>query len=808
MGRKFFPLVCFFACVNCVAQQYPFVYYTPKDGLVNSRVRSIKQDSKGRMWFITYGGLSVYDGTRFINYKQDNGLAHELVNDIAEVGPDSFLIATNTQVLNTLVKGKLGVYKTADGFCPVINRFLKSRDGKWYVTADDGLFVLEGSNFRRLSLIDKNANDLGAALDKIVEWKDFFLIIPWSQYSAKLLLYDRRNNKLLNAYTKEDVTNVATDMQNRIWLSGAKGIKIIDTAWLQNGEIAFLPLPAQYKNLADKRDVFIFFDKERNTWLYGGSTVEKISPELQQQSFSTQQGLKTGNLVDIFRDREGIIWMATDGNGVVKLNGTHIQILNSFSANGTSIITALQQQNDTVWFFNAENNVVHSLYKNHLHSYSLSGKKIMPSNIIIVGQKLYLVVQDKIICILKKNDIRSYNQPQIVHTDKATEKVFGASVADVHGGIIVITKKNDGTFSLDVLKDGKYLMDYPISYTADQMAFDRQGRLWVVTRDNHLIVFTIHPDQPGKYLQMQKDYFKELPQMSPRSITIDKNNYVWVGTRYNGLYRLEFNGGKLKSYRQFTTRNGLTDNFIYNLHADENNMIWIGTQAGLDKLFWKNDRYIISNIGKTYNFFQSVFKIITTKDNTAWAVTGERNILKISSSNISPVTPPALLLTSLEVNNRDYYGSKNSFSYKENNLSFHVAAPSFTDERSIRYGYLLEGSGNNNWSVPSNDAIFNVINLAPGKYSLKVRSEFPEAMYPAQTLAYPFIIKPPFWQTWWFIAGVGMLGIGALIFVIRFYYRRKLEKQIVILEKQQAIEKERTRIATDMHDDLGAGLSR
>jgi signal transduction histidine kinase len=52
------------------------------------------------------------------------------------------------------------------------------------------------------------------------------------------------------------------------------------------------------------------------------------------------------------------------------------------------------------------------------------------------------------------------------------------------------------------------------------------------------------------------------------------------------------------------------------------------------------------------------------------------------------------------------------------------------------------------------------------------------------------------------------LIIGVLIAAIRFYYRRKLEKQKIVLEKQQAIEKERTRIATDMHDDLGAGLSR
>jgi signal transduction histidine kinase len=137
-----------------------------------------------------------------------------------------------------------------------------------------------------------------------------------------------------------------------------------------------------------------------------------------------------------------------------------------------------------------------------------------------------------------------------------------------------------------------------------------------------------------------------------------------------------------------------------------------------------------------------------------------------------------------------------------------VAATSFIDEKSIRYSYLLHGSGNNEWSEPLNNARFNFLNLSPGSYTLKVRSDFPEMIYPRQIISYSFIIKPPWWQTWWFRILIGLLVVGLFILTIRVYYRRKLEKQKVFLEKQQAIEKERTRIATDMHDDLGAGLSR
>jgi signal transduction histidine kinase len=204
-----------------------------------------------------------------------------------------------------------------------------------------------------------------------------------------------------------------------------------------------------------------------------------------------------------------------------------------------------------------------------------------------------------------------------------------------------------------------------------------------------------------------------------------------------------------------------------------------------------------------------VSRIITTSDNTVWGITNEA-ILKIAEPDNGPLSAeaPPLILTSLEVNNSPWHDSSNNFSHRHNNFSFEVASPSFIDERSIQYSYLLEGGGHASWSAPSNNATFNFINLAPGHYTLKVRAEFPERIYPAQMMSYSFSITPPWWQTWWARLGIAAAVLTLLILITRFYYAGKLEKQKHFLERKQAIEKERTRIATDMHDDLGAGLSR
>src|SRR6476620_8482982 len=150
MLKKLFFIACFIYS-HCFAQQYPFVHYTPKDGLVNSRVRKAYQDSKGRMYFITFGGLSVYDGARFKNYTTQNGLVANLVNDVLEVGEDSLLVAVNTSALNVLVKGQMKKF-IISGNCPIVNQLLKSNDGNIYASTDEGLFRFRSNRFEKLSV--------------------------------------------------------------------------------------------------------------------------------------------------------------------------------------------------------------------------------------------------------------------------------------------------------------------------------------------------------------------------------------------------------------------------------------------------------------------------------------------------------------------------------------------------------------------------------------------------------------------------------------------------------------------------------
>src|SRR5687767_203952 len=152
MRGKFIFIVLMWTTLS-KSQPNPFITYTPRDGLVSARVRNAYQDSKGRMYFLTYGGLSVYDGVRFKNYTVRDGLSADLVNDVIEIGHDSLLIATNSPLsLNLLTGNRIENFPLAVETTPLINKFLMDEDGVIYMTADYGLFRLDRNDLHKFEL--------------------------------------------------------------------------------------------------------------------------------------------------------------------------------------------------------------------------------------------------------------------------------------------------------------------------------------------------------------------------------------------------------------------------------------------------------------------------------------------------------------------------------------------------------------------------------------------------------------------------------------------------------------------------------
>jgi signal transduction histidine kinase/ligand-binding sensor domain-containing protein len=799
--------------VSC-AQQYLFTRYTPRDGLVNNRARFMFQDSKGRIYISTYGGLSVYDGSRFINYTSDNGLATSMINDIVEMGDDSLWIVPNGNAMHCMVHGiiKDVNLKSTDHFFPVINQLVKCGDGHFYALADQGLYHLEGNRLVRIPLSAGAGKDAGKEagrfLVQAVEWnrKLFILTDPYiSGYpgAAVLLVYDRDSGKLLAPAIPADAYFVTKSPEGDVILATRNGVRRVDTAALRQNNIVLGAMPFPYRATDTVLASYLYFDHSNNLWLATGNAIIKIDREGKTLNLNTSNGLPAGNNNSIFQDGENNMWFTNDQNGISKLARQEVEFYSEPRPGFVITDIYADGRSDSTWLYDAMHRMLMLDCKSGRKIFHGTGKP-PPLGQIIIGKDAYLL-NANVLYSLQFLPGRRFEARPIYQQQGDFETImaggYASGLMDAEGHLVVCSNK------LGILLSGK-LHQQPIGYRADQAAIDKYGRIWAITRSNQLFVF--RKSVPDTGLQLLQVYSTGLPKAGPRSIAVDGYGRVWIGTRDHGLYCLFFDSLRLVSWKQLTTKNGLSENFVNYLECDPDNTVWACTPAGLDKIRIDHGRFGIENVTHSNALYQSVYKIMPTAEGIHWALV-KGGLIRIGrSEDIQNSYRPQVLFSDVLAGNEPIADPQQRMAlpYIRNSVSFSIGASSFIDETQTRYTYLLEGSSDNKWSTPSLQSAINFIDLPPGKYTLRVKAQFLTPRYPEQEGAYTFIILPPWWQTWWFRAVIILSFIGLGLLWARSYTRRKLEKQRIALERKQAIEKERTRIATDMHDDLGAGLSR
>jgi signal transduction histidine kinase/ligand-binding sensor domain-containing protein len=810
-------LAYFFICLNGLSQiattsgQYPFVHYTPKDGLVNSRVKKAYQDSKGRMYFLTFGGLSVYDGARFRNYTMQDGLPTNIINDILEVGDDSLLVATNAPTLNALVKGKMTWVKTEGDPCPLINQFYRYDQNKIYLSCDYGLFVLENKKIRQLdiSFLSKTSSEL-PYLSNITGTGNYLVLSTHELRARKgLYLYDIKNNRICDALPELTVTLLGKDNSNSVWIAMSNKLFILDTDALAKGKLILASPMGSYQQVKNYSTVNVAFDKAGIWPVYRNKEYRNIEIHRIEENGSLVRmplppQTTSSDIKNIIIDRENTVWLCSDGEGVFKIGSSPLRIFqNPLGESIQNQINNAYYSNNVTWYRTSTNNLFRQSQKG-LQEFNSNMKE---SPVVFYEDDNKLLARDA------RNIYEAYLPGQKSIRFRTVISLpdsdfFPSGVKVDHNGIIIAVQ-NSG---LVVWKNYKRIFRTPIvKYDViEELAFDKNNFLWVAKRYTGVDVFSLHREDLSNYLQPVYHFTQDQIEGSPRCCVIDRTGLIWIGTRDHGLIGYKQEGDRLNKSFHFDVDNGLTDNFVTTVACDSFNNIIVGTQTGLDRIVHSSESsFLIENLSKSSNFFALISQS-WADEKQAYAITNSGIMLEVASmtekkTNLSP----KLLLEEMRVNAKPVSAEKNNFRHEENNISFLVAAPSFIDEKQVAYSYILEGSGNKQWSdTASVNAAINLTNLSAGKYLLRVRAFFPSTSYPPAELSYSFEIRPPWWQTWWFRSVATLLIVGLLIIGSRFYYRRKLEMQKVILEKQQAIEKERTRIATDMHDDLGAGLSR
>jgi len=812
MQRAAFILACFFICVTSIAQKYPFVHYSPKDGLISNQIRSIYQDSRGRLYFLSMTGLSLYDGSRFINYTVENGLEFDIVNTVMEMGEDSIWVVTNFYQINCFVNGKLEKLRFKNDTLPIINNLTKDDKGNLYAATDEGLFYLKDNEFVRLSLSDINGKDINFYLTNLISSGDYLLI----QRDHSLLtddpfivyVYNTKTRKVTSQLEKIFFINQAPD--GRIWVSTDTRIRSVDLTALKSGDFILRELPEQFQDLSRIGRSFLMFDRTNNCWVSEhNQKLIRAEPDGRSTTFTTASGLSLPYVNWIFRDKEGCTWIATNNTGVDKLINSNFYYYENPFGLGANMNITYNKFSDELLIYSPVYSKA-AIVKNGELLMMLDIKNGNNFGQLIKTKNEFYGVDINTLYKLKKDG--KYLKPELIMKDDDNH-VFSNSIMDRHGNLLVCGRNYLTAVvhpqSTEISGKKEIICRKELDFFADYANTDSKGNIFVITRSGYLIIYETDPDDPSEYLKQKKYFKREFFSLSPRSFTLDMQDNLWIGTRTQGIAMYTFHHDTLSKQFQLTKASGLSENFITYLNCDEQNQIWACSNSGLDKISMRNSRPVIENLTKQNDIYQSVSKVFFDKSKTAWIMSSNGLIKITAEPQMNTDYSPSLMFT-LVTAGKDTISAKEAINipYRQNNLIFNFTATSFLDEHHIMYSYLLNGGSQTQWSDPSNITRVTFIDLHPGNYTLLIKARFPADRYPEQVISFPFSVKPAWWQTWWLRLAIGLLLLGVLVIILRFHYRRRLEKELVLLEKQQAIEKERTRIATDMHDDLGAGLSR
>jgi signal transduction histidine kinase len=282
-------------------------------------------------------------------------------------------------------------------------------------------------------------------------------------------------------------------------------------------------------------------------------------------------------------------------------------------------------------------------------------------------------------------------------------------------------------------------------------------------------------------------------------IAQDKKGNIWTGND-EGLNR--FNE-KSNDFDLFTTADGLSSNHIYNIVCDKTGLLWAGTTNGLNsidpatniiKSFYEKDGLSLNDQSNAI-IIKADNEIVTAGTKGGVTIFDPAKLYRNS-------VPPPVYITSLTLFNkqgsrRSYFPSPKQIDlrYNENYFSIDFIALNLLNARDNKYSYQLSGL-DKNWIQSRNEHSVTYSNLGAGQYVFKVKAANNDGVWNSRGASLIITISPPFWKTWWFIT-----FCTVIVFIMGYsLYNYRLEQLL-------KVERLRTKISTDLHDDIGSTLS-
>ena len=756
-----------------------------EQGISQSTIEAIFQDSEGYIWLGTNDGLNRYNGYEFkiYNYEEyQNSISHNGITDITEDKYGNIWVNTVSGVNKINKKTeKISNYTEINGKIKEdsTTEIIVTKDNNILVGTYEGLNIYNAKEDRFDVILEEKDGILSSCIYSIDEDINGNIWIGTELGLNKL----SKDFKVLETYTSEsEIYNIFCDDENGfVWAgSDSSGLLKIDT---KTKEVTQYINDIEDENSIPANQVGVIIrDSKGNLWV--GTTNGLARYNEKNDSFDVyknkvydKNSLVYNDVRSIIEDREGVLWVGTYSGISIFDTESSIKYYNAGLDDGyllsENMVHGIYEDDEGYLWVGSRTKGVNIIDRenNTSKSISMENNNVIQSNSIndITGYKdfIFVATDAGVLKINKKeNTIENYN---------LEDGLIGENVKDIFvcdknylwigstNGLNLLDIENDKIIDMtDYVDEGSYVKYiYQGQDGSYYIGFLRDGGLGIIEPNS----------KETKYYKNIPNDKTSISSNRVRYINEDSKGNIWIGTSY-GLNKYD---PKTKVFKRYTTSDGIANNTIYGVLVDDNDNIWVSTNKGISQIDTKNNT--VNNLSVTDGLQGNEFN-----GNAAFkSKSGELFFGGINGLNAfypedvnSINNKSKVIFDGFKVNDKDYLDINGlKFDNNTENIKIKFFTPVYSSNKNISYEYELIGSNSSKATTKENYVIYN--DLLPGKYTFKVRAVDSRGdISDSETIE--FSIKYPFWMSP--IACFIYLVI-AILFIINNKYKLKYLDRLV-----------------------------
>jgi ligand-binding sensor domain-containing protein/signal transduction histidine kinase len=814
-------LVLTLVVASLPAYRLPIKVYTTAHGLPRNSARCIVPDSNGLLWLCTSEGLVRFDGYQFAIFGPEHGLPSRSILDFVLSRKGGYWVVTDAGVCRLPAGSKIGgrcrplsVEGPTGDYQP--DCLVESPDGRAWVATTSGLFRVSDNGLRlektplETPAPSERINSIAAAPDGSLVAAGNAAVYYWKPGQPP-----RNITARFPRFT--GASQIAAFGNHEIWML-ANGLYRLD-GW----DAAQAPTVERFDYPRINFFSRILLRRDRSLWLAGSGILRvelaASGAVVESEIYSSREGLPGGRVQLLAEDSHGNLWGASDAAGVFRVTDSGFRVYNDDDGLHGARIASIFEDLHGDLCVTAGGASVGSRSNLRVKT----GQRFEPINYRVGPGPFYngwgwnqfgLQARDGewwlptgvgLFRFRNAAGPRDLNgrSPDVIYDDKtpararevfrvfedSTGRIWFSTLSPTNG--LVRWDRGTGVFRHWTAADG-----WPEDRVATVIRESASGTFWIATF--------------GEILRFRNGRFELLPALPTaqialvRDLFIDHAGRVWVATARYGLYRCDNPESPKPVFRNFTTRDGLASDSIRSIVEDAAGFIYAGTVRGIDRI----DPQMGAG-GLRIRHFTSDDGLPDTEQNVAhrdrngrlWFGTLD-GLVEFDPSKAARLDPPQVYVTRFRVRGEDvplpWEGARSlqaDLAADKNQFEIEFAGIDLRSVSSLRYQFRLAGL-DRDWSPPADHRSVNFAGLPPGPFRFELRAVTADGQTGTSLTGFQIAIAAPLWQRWWFLALAAALT-GAAAARLHSYRVRNL----------LAMERLRTRIAADLHDDIGSSLT-